>query len=86
MPERDILSAAEGLLRRYAIEPHIVRSVIGELRREWGGGSTYVQSIDRQARDDKIDILLERGVSVGRIAREAKCHEATVRRRRSKWL
>ena len=59
MPERDILSAAEGLLRRYAIEPHIVRSVIGELRREWGGGSTYVQSIDRQARNQRVEELLE---------------------------
>ena len=86
MPERDILSAAEGLLRRYAIEPHIVRSVIGELRREWGGGSTYVQSIDRQARNQRVEELLELGASPRAIARATGLSASTIRRRRSQWL
>lgn len=82
----DVLTDAERLLRGYAVENWVVRAVIQELRKSWGGGQVYIQAIDRPARDEAIRAALDQGLKPEQVARKTGASVATVRRRRSAWL
>jgi AraC-like DNA-binding protein len=73
-------------LRRLGVDHAAIRAACEATRAQWGGGQAYIRAVDREARDQRIEDLLNRGVSAGRIAREVGVHPSTIRRRRSKWL
>ena len=68
------------------VAPGIVKEVAEIVRREYGGGQAYIRRVDREGRDQRIEELLDRGVSPRAIARATGLHPATIRRKRSGWL
>lgn len=82
----DILNDAADLLKSAGIDPAIVRRVVAELRRRWGGDTPYIPQLDRQSRDAEIKAALDSGKPIDVVARTARCSPATVRRKRSQWL
>lgn len=82
----DVVSYIEAELRKRGIEPSVCRSIVAAARAEYGGGSHYVRSVDREGRDQRIEELLDRGASPRAIAKATGVHPATVRRKRSAWL
>ncbi|NCA91319.1 MAG: hypothetical protein EOM92_21185 [Gammaproteobacteria bacterium] len=82
----DVVSFIEGELRKRGVEPSVCRAVSAAARAEFGGSSTYIRSIDREARDAKAAELVKLGASAKLVAREVGVHPATIRRKRSGWL
>jgi AraC-like DNA-binding protein len=85
LAEDPLSDIARDLIRR-GVDPTIVRAATDAARAQWGGCAAYIHRWDREARDQRIEELLNRGVSAGRIAREVGVHPATVRRKRSAWF
>lgn len=84
--DQDPISFIAAELRRLGVDHAAIRAATDAARAQWGGGQAYIRAVDREARDQRIEDLLNRGVSAGRIAREVGVHPATVRRKRSAWF
>jgi Mor family transcriptional regulator len=82
----DVLHDAADLLKAEGVAVPIVRRVIQELRRRWGGCEGYIAVHDREWRDATIKDALTEGQPVAVVAKVARCSVATVRRKRSQWL
>jgi DNA-binding NarL/FixJ family response regulator len=74
-----------GMLR-HDIDPAIVRRLVTDARKLFGGSQIYIPVLDRESRDREIKRLLELGASPAAIAKHVKTSASTVRRRRSDWL
>ena len=82
----DVLNDAAELLKSAGVDGALIKRVVAELRRRWGGASEYIQRHDRQARDEAIRSALNDGQSVNEVAKAVDCSPRTIRRKRSEWL
>lgn len=85
MPEDPVDSVAR-LLARLNVEGEVRRTIVSELRRQWGGEQVYIRATDRASIDDTIRQGLEAGEKPEAIARKAGVSSRTVRRRASTWF
>lgn len=82
----DVLHDAAELLKSAGVDAALIKQVVSELRRRWGGASEYIQRHDRQARDEAIKSGLNNGQAVNEVAKAVECSPRTIRRKRSQWL
>lgn len=82
----DVVSFIEAEMRKRGIEPSVCRAVSAAARSEYGGGSHYVRSVDREARDAKAAELVKLGASARTVAKAVGLSASSVRRKRSAWL
>lgn len=82
----DVLHDAAELLKSAGVDAALIKRVVSELRRRWGGASEYIQRHDRQARDEAIKSGLNNGQAVNEVAKAVECSPRTIRRKRSQWL
>ena len=82
----DVLHDAAELLKSAGVDAALIKRVVSELRRRWGGASEYIQRHDRQARDEEIRAALNDGQAVNEVAKAVECSPRTIRRKRSQWL
>lgn len=82
----DVLNDAAELLKSAGVDGALIKRVVAELRRRWGGASEYIQRHDRQARDEAIRSALNDGQAVNEVAKAVDCSPRTIRRKRSEWL
>jgi Mor family transcriptional regulator len=73
-------------LKSAGVDAALIKRVVSELRRRWGGASEYIQRHDRQARDEAIKSGLNNGQAVNEVAKAVECSPRTIRRKRSQWL
>ena len=73
-------------LTRRGVAPGIIREVADLVRKAYGGGAVYIRAVDREARNQRVEELLELGASPRAIARATGLSASTIRRRRSQWL
>jgi len=82
----DVLHDAAELLKSAGVDGALIKRVVGELRRRWGGSAGYILRHDRQARDEAIKAALHDGQAVNEVAKAVDCSPRTIRRKRSEWL
>lgn len=82
----DPIDTAAELLTRFNVEVSVRRTIVSELRRQWGGVQVYIRATDRASIDDTIRQGLESGERPEAIAKRAGVSARTVRRRASTWF
>lgn len=82
----DVLADAVESLIAAGADGHLVRRVLSDVRKRWGGERIYLPKIDRSARNADICAAIERGEPPDAIADQVGVNPKTVRRRQSTWL
>lgn len=81
----DMLSAISQRLVGVGVDSLSVQRVIRSVRQDWGGEEVYIPKADREARNQVISEALQNGDSPRKVAKNAGCSVATVRRVKERW-
>ena len=76
----DLLTDLAEALTAAGVDPALVRRVLADTRRMYGGGSVYVRKRDAQKQSSEVRSLVALGLSFRATARELGIADGTVRR------
>lgn len=76
----DLLTDIAEALTAAGVDPALVRRVLADTRRMYGGGSVYVRKRDAQKQSSEVRSLVRQGLSFRAVSRELGCSDGTVRR------
>ena len=76
----DILNDLHEALTAAGVDPVLVRRVLADTRRMYGGGSVYVRKRDAHRQASEVRALVRQGLSFRATARELGLADGTVRR------
>lgn len=76
----DLLSDVREALLAAGLDPTLVGPALDEVRRLWGGETTYIRKVDSTVRASEVRALVGQGLSMRAAARELGCSDGTVRR------
>ena len=86
MHDPDLLTDARQLLNQHGVPEGVINTVLGELRRRYGGDKHFIPKIDRARRHAEIAEDVKAGLPITTIAKRQSCSRSTVRRVMDQWM